>query len=134
ASLRKPGSRRALIESVELAELVQLRARRAEVVGLVLSVAVADRHAAEQHLVLRQFQEIAGGAVEPRPGLLRTGVEPIAAGEKRQRVDVAAEIGPLAGAEPAVDGDEQRHRRVEELKVLLELREPRDRAGAGDAE
>ena len=48
-----------LIESVELAELMQLRARRAEIVGLVLPVAVADRHAAEQHLVLRQFQEIA---------------------------------------------------------------------------
>ena len=41
-----------LIEAVELAELAQFRPRRAEIVGLVLPVAVADRHAAEQHLVL----------------------------------------------------------------------------------
>src|SRR5258707_12215689 len=80
-----------LIESVELAELIQLRARRAEVVGLVLPIAVADRHAAEQHLVLRRFQEIADGIVEPRPGLLRTGVEPIAAGGDRHASGRAAQ-------------------------------------------
>ena len=50
---------------------------------------------------------------------LRTGIETAAASQECQRVDIAAEVGPLAGAELAIDGDEQRHRRIEELEVRL---------------
>ena len=73
---------------------MKLRARGAEIVGLVLAVAVADGHAAEQHLVRRQLEEIGDGVVEPRPGFLRTGVEAVAARQICQRMDIAAEIGP----------------------------------------
>src|SRR5258708_14819901 len=86
---------RVSIEAVKLAEFVQFGARRAEVVGLVLAVAIADGETAEQHLVRRQLQEISDGVVEPRPGLLRAGVEVVAARQKRQRMDIAAEVGPL---------------------------------------
>jgi len=43
-----------LLESIKIAELAERGSRRAEIVGLVLPVAVADRHAAEQHLIRRQ--------------------------------------------------------------------------------
>src|SRR5262245_50822697 len=36
-------------------------------------------------------------------------------------MDVAAEVGPLAGAELAVDADEQPRRCIEELEIALEL-------------
>jgi len=49
-------------------------------------------------------------------------------------VDIAAEVGPLAGTEPAVDGDEKRHRCVEKLEVLLVLREASGGIVAIDAE
>src|SRR5579859_6401403 len=69
-----------------------------------------------------------------RPGFLRAGVEAVAAGEKRQRMDIAAEIGPLAGAELAVDADEQRDRRVKELEIAFVLGEPPRRIIARNAE
>ena len=87
-------------------------------------VAVTDGDGAEQHLLRRHFDERADDVVHARPGFLRAGVEAAAAGEKHQRVDIAAEIGPLAGPELAVDGDEQRDRRVEEFEVALVLPEP----------
>jgi hypothetical protein len=64
-----------LVESIKLAELTELRSRRAEIVGFVLPVAVTDRHAAEQHLIRRQPQEITNGVVKPGPGLLRASGE-----------------------------------------------------------
>ena len=45
-----------LIESIKLAELSELRSRRAKIVGFVFPVAVADRHTAEQHLIRRQLK------------------------------------------------------------------------------
>src|SRR3977135_547068 len=100
----------------------------------MLAVAVADRHAAEQHLVVRQLEIFADDVVEPRPGLLRAGVEAVAACQKCQRMDIATEIGPLAWAQAAIDGDEQRHWRAEELEVLLELSESCRGIGLVDAE
>ncbi len=88
-------------------------------------VAVAERHRAEQHLFGRHADETADEAMQPRPGFLRAGIEAVAAGEQLQRIDIAAEIGPLAGAELALDGDEQRDRRVEEFEIALVLAEPR---------
>src|SRR6476620_5988211 len=88
-----------LIESVKLAELAEVRTRRAESVGLVLPVAVANRHAAKQHLVRRQLEVITDGVVEPRPGFLRASVEAVAARKEGESVDIAPEVGPLARAE-----------------------------------
>src|SRR5580704_6096950 len=112
------------LETKKLAELRKLRARRAKAVGRMSVVAVADRHGAEQHLFGRHGDEFADDAVHAGPGFLRAGIEAVAAGEERQGVDIAAEIGPLAGAELAVDGDEQRDRRVEEFEIALVLRKP----------
>ena len=67
-------------------------------------VAVADGKRAEQHLLGRHFDECADDAMHARPGFLRAGIEAVAAGEEGQSVDIAAEIGPLAGTELAVDG------------------------------
>src|SRR5580692_4528544 len=124
----------ASFKSEKLAELRKLRARRAKTVRRVAVVAVADRHGAEQHLLRRHGDEFADDAVHAGPGFLRAGIEAVAAGKKRQRVDVAAEIGPLARTELAVDGDEQRDRRVEEFEIALVLLEPPLGIVAGDAE
>src|SRR5262249_16810418 len=112
-----------LVESIKLAELSELRSRRAEIVGFVLPVAVTDRHATEQHLIRRQPQETTNSVVKAGPGLLRAGIEAVAARQERQCMDIATEVGPLTGTEPAVDGDEKRHWRTEKLEVLLVLRE-----------
>src|SRR5580704_3999181 len=97
------GAVAASLETKKLAELRELRPRRAEAVGRVLVIAVADRHGAEQHLFRRHFDELADDAVHAGPGFLRASIEAVAAGQERQRVDIAAEIGPLPGAELAVD-------------------------------
>jgi len=106
---------------------------RAEIVGLVLAVAIADRHAAKQHLLGRQLDEGADRVVEPRPGLLRAGVEAVTARQECQRVDIAAEVGPLAGAELAVDRDEQRDGALKNSSCVCTGRESR-RIVAVDAE
>src|ERR1051326_963071 len=111
-------------ESDEAAELLRGGARRAEAVGGMGAVAVADRDGAEQHVRGRDRQELADDPAHARPRFLRAGAEPLAARQIHQRVDVAAEIGPLARAELALDGDEQRDRRVEELEIALVLVEP----------
>src|SRR5580692_11934492 len=129
----KPGHDGSL-ETKKLAELRKLRARRAKTVRRMAVVAVADGHGAEQHLLRRHGDEFADNAVHAGPGFLRAGIEPVAAGEERQRVDIAAEIGPLAGTELAVDGDEQRDRRIEEFEIALVLGEPSLGIVAGDAE
>src|SRR5215831_9606700 len=121
-------------EPDEGAELLGCGARRAEAVSGMLAVAVADRDGAKEHVRRRDREELADDPVHARPGFLRAGVEPVAAREIHQRVDVAAEIGPLAGAELALDGDEQRERRVEEHEVALVLVEPALRVVARDLE
>src|SRR5690348_10250314 len=79
----------------EAAELFRLCARRAESVGWMTVVAVADRNRAKQHLLRRHVHERADDAVHARPGFLRTRVQPIAARQIHQRMNIAAEIGPL---------------------------------------
>src|SRR5215217_6102518 len=96
-----------LLEPQERAEMLERRTRRAEAVGRVIAIAVTDRHAAEQHLLGRKLQEFADDPVHARPGFLRAGVEPIAASKVHERVNVAAEIGPLARPKLALDGDEE---------------------------
>src|SRR5258708_14379758 len=49
-------------------------------------------------------------------------------------MDIAAEVRPLAWAEPAVDGDKEAHRRVEELVVALDLFELPDGVVTAGAE
>src|SRR5579864_2155120 len=131
---RGEGGASGSLKSKKLAELRKLCARRAETVGRMAVITKADRHGAEQHLLRRHVDELADDAVHARPGFLRAGVQPVAAGEERQGVDVAAEIGPLAGAELAVDGDEQRHRRIEEFEIALVMRQPPREVVARDAE
>src|SRR5215469_12283101 len=123
-----------LFETKEAAKLLRLRARRAETIGRMTAVAVADRDRAKQHQLGRHVDERADDAVHARPGFLRAGVEPVAAGQKHQRMNIAAEIRPLAGTEPAIDGDEERHRRVEEFVVAPVLVKPRDGIAAVDIE
>src|SRR5690242_3454488 len=111
-------------EPDECAELLRRGARRAEAVGGMFAVAPADGDGTEQHVGGRDRQELADDLVHARPRFLRAGVEAVAARQIHQGVDVAAEIGPLTGAELTLDGDEQRDRRVEELEIALVLVEP----------
>jgi hypothetical protein len=122
------------LESKKPAELLRLGARRAEAVCRMTAVAVADRDRAKQHLLGRHVYERPDDAVHARPGFLRAGVEPVAARQIHQGMNVAAEIGPLAGAKPAIDGDKQRHRRVEKFVIALELVQPRRGIVAVDVE
>src|SRR5262245_253838 len=73
------------VKPEKCAELVERGARGTEAVGRMRVVAVAQRQAAEQHVRLRDAQEFADHAVEPGPGFLRAGIEPVAARENHQR-------------------------------------------------
>src|SRR5262245_35589251 len=88
------------------------------------AVAIAHAHAAEQQLLGWKFQQRADDLVHADPGHLWTGVESIAARQKRQCMDVAAEVRPLSGSEPPIDGDEETHGRIEKLITALDLGEP----------
>ncbi len=90
------------------------------------AVAVANSHSAKEHLLGREFQESADDLVHAYPGHLRAGVQTIAACQKRQRMNVAAEVRPLARTKPAVDRDEETNGRIEKLIVTLDLLEPSD--------
>ena len=68
------------------------------------------------------------------PGDLRTGIQSMAPRQEGERINIAAEIGPLSGAEPAIDCDEETHGRVEELKAAFELLEPSGGVLPGRAE
>lgn len=48
----------------------------------------------------------------------------MAARKIHERVNIAAEVGPLSGSELALDGDEEPDRRAEELEIALLLGEP----------
>src|SRR5262249_7873980 len=84
------------LETKKPAELVRRGARRAKAVGGVAVVAITDRPRAKQHLLRRHFHQRPDNAVNTRPRFLRAGVEPVAARQIHQRVDVTAEVGPLA--------------------------------------
>src|ERR1700745_1102902 len=116
------------------AELLRLGARRAETVRRMAAVAVADRDRAKQHLLRRHVHERPDNAMHARPRFLRAGVEAVAARQIHQRVNITAEIGPLAGTEAALDGDEQGDRRVEELVIALVLVKARRGIAAVDVE
>src|SRR5215469_7903609 len=122
------------IKTKEAAELLRLRPRRAETVGRMSAVAVADRDRAKQHLLRRHVYERPDNPMHTRPGFLRAGVEPVSARQIHQRMNIAAEIGPLAGTEAAIDGDEQSDRHVEELVIALVLVKPRRGVVAIDRE
>ena len=122
------------LKTEEAAELLRFGARRTETVRWMRAVAVTDRDRAKQHLLRRHVHERPDDAMHARPGFLRAGVEPVPARQKHQRMNVAAEIGPLAGAEPAIDGDEQCNRRVEEFVIALVLGQPRRDIVAVDLE
>ena len=122
------------VEAEITAKFLGIGARRAEAVGRMAVVAVADSHRAKQHLLRRHFHEGPDDPIKPRPGFLRARVEAIAARQIHQSVNVAAEIGPLAGTEFAVDGDEESHRRVEEFVIALVLAKPRRHVVAVDRE
>src|SRR4029077_11147446 len=122
------------LKSKEAAVLLRLGARRAETVRWMNEVAVTDRDRAKQHLLRRHVHERPDDAMHARPGFLRAGVEPVAARQKHQRMNIAAEIGPLARPEPPVDGNEQGDRRVEEFVIALVLGKPRRGIAAVDLE
>jgi hypothetical protein len=79
-----------LVETIKFAELGEPRPWRAEVVGLVLSVAIADGHPAKQHLFRWKLEVFTYSVVEPRPRLLRACVQAVSAREESQRVDIAS--------------------------------------------
>ena len=121
-----------LIETEEPAEFLGRRARRAKAVGRMVAIAIADRQRAEQHLLRRHSDEWTDDAMHARPGFLGAGIEAVAARQIHQGVDVTAEIGPLARPKPAIDGDEQRDRRVEERVIAFVLSKPRRDIVASD--
>src|SRR5579863_4192383 len=122
------------LKSEKPAKLGNLRARRAKAVGRMSAVAIADGHRAKQHLLRRHVHERPHHLMDARPGFLRAGIEAVTAGEKHQRMDVAAEVGPLAGPELALDADEKRHRGVKEFEIAVVLGEPAGSVVAADAE
>ncbi len=98
----------------------------------MVAIAIADRQRAEQHLLRRHSDEWTDDAMHARPGFLGAGIEAVAARQIHQGVDVTAEIGPLARPKPAIDGDEQRDRRVEERVIAFVLSKPRRDIVASD--
>ena len=105
----------------EPAKLLGRRARRAKTVGRMFVIAVADGDGAEQHLFRRHLHERRRRCGTCAPRIPAGKYRGRSRGPEHQRVDIAAEIGPLAGPELALDGDEQRNRRIEEFEVALVL-------------
>src|SRR5580658_7161554 len=79
---------------------------------------MAGRHATKQHQFGRKRQEIAHDALPGDPGLLRAGMQAVAAGEHHDGLDEAAEIGPLRRQHGAVDSEKQADRRAKKLEIL----------------
>src|SRR5690554_6681242 len=82
---------------------------------------IAKPHAAEKHQLFRHGEKLADGLVPDRPGFLRRGVEAVFARNQHDRLHEKAEIDPLAKTHLAVNGEENRNRRIEEAEVLCKL-------------
>jgi multicomponent Na+:H+ antiporter subunit D len=80
-------------------------------------VGVAQRHAAHHHLVVGQAQVPRDDAVELREGRLRAGVQPARARRHHHVLQEHAVVQPAALLHDAVDGEDQAHRRAEEVVV-----------------
>ena len=100
----------------------------------MLTIGVADRHAAEQQLFVGCTAEPAHAGVVYRPCLLGARVDARFLGEQHERLEEHPEIGPLRRTHPAVDEAEQSGRCAEEVEVLGELGEPARSVVAGDAD
>src|ERR1700733_5328252 len=77
------------LKSFERRKGLQRFPRRAPRIDRRLRVGVAEGHAAKQHQVRRQGQELAHGALPGDPGFLRASVQAIAAGEHHDGLDEA---------------------------------------------
>ena len=76
----------------------------------------------------------ADGLLPHRPGFLRARVQTVLACEQHDVLHEHADVRPLIGAHAAVDREEQRDRRAEELVVARELHQSRGLVLARDAD
>src|SRR6476659_3347130 len=82
---------------------------------------MAERHAGIDHQIVGQLEEGADGAVEGDPGLLRAGVQAVAARQQADSLQIAADVGPLRRPVRLFAREEQRDRRAEELVIARVL-------------
>ena len=98
------------LETVKRRKGVEGFARGAPGINWGTVVGYAERHAGINHQKIGKLEKFANRTVERNPGLLRAGVQAVAARQQSDRLEIAADVGPLRGAMDLLTRKEQRDR------------------------
>src|SRR6202012_626812 len=88
-----------------------------ELVDRSVRVDMAERHAADDDLLLGNVEQRADNLVEVCEGGLRASVQPVAARGDHQAAQINTEIEPASDFEVLVEGKDHADRRAKELVV-----------------
>src|SRR5258708_26561630 len=88
-------------------ETIPAIARRTPGIDRRCRIGVTERHAAEQHVFVREVETRGYGLVPVSPRLDAAGVQALAAGKQHDGLHEHAEVRPLRRPHGAVDGKEQ---------------------------
>src|SRR5258708_1046636 len=98
-------------------ETIHAIARRTPGIDRRCRIGVTERHAAEQHVFVREVETRGYGLVPVSPRLDAASVQALAAGKQHDGLHEHAEVRPLRRPHGAVDGKEQPDRRAEQLEI-----------------
>lgn len=97
-------------------------ANSAVLIGWIVVVGLAKRHAADQFSAVGDVEQVSDNVGVLGEGGLWAGLEPVAAGCEHHVLDEHADVHPRAFLEDGVDEKEQHHRRAEAVVVFHPLR------------
>ena len=117
-----------------MGEFFERLAFSAILVGWIVVVGMAKRHAADQSSAVGDVEQVPDNVGVLGEGGLRAGLEPVAAGCEHHVLDEHADVHPRAFLKGGVDEKEQHHRRAEAVVVFHPLRLSRLDVVAIDAE
>ena len=103
-------------------EFFERLAFSAILIGWIVVVGMAKRHAADQFSAVGDVEQVPDNVGVLGEGGLRAGLEPVAAGCEHHVLDEHAHVHPRAFLEDGVDEKEQHHRRAEAVVVFHPLR------------
>src|ERR1700679_2786670 len=86
-------------------------------------VAMANRHAAEQHHFRTQGQEFSDCLVPYGPSFLRAAMQSVLANEQHDILHEHTDVGPLVLSHVPVDRKEKSQGRTEKIVILGKLRQ-----------
>ena len=115
-------------------EFFERLAFSAILIGWIVVVGMAKRHAADQFSAVGDVEQVPDNVGVLGEGGLRAGLEPVAAGCEHHVLDEHAHVHPRAFLEDGVDEKEHHHRRAEAVVVFHPLRLSRLDVVAFDAQ